>query len=375
MGSFKEAYGDPKTMLDKKLAEVRRIGPLWKLKGSERIRDGLINIINAMSDLISLCKRHCIEGKLYNGDALNIIYSMMGDGRVTRWLTCICDENLEDEALWSKLIMFLEKELKVEQEKALIKKNYDNDRSMPTGRTLQGAHHTKTNRGSMERFSGSADDQGSKEDKKCAFCDEVGHIQLPGPRGSTLVQYFSCQKFVEMAPAQRFRELRSKGLCFQCLYPGAHHIDARHNDGSCQRDFICKHSSHNKYPCKKHVLVCHEHRDSEENKAILSDYKNKFILHSKVPLPDFAKDIKLSLHVHHSSIEIKSNISGEENDDDIINEKGIFFKQSKLKMNISHCFLIVVVATWSFDIHQFKGLVIELSKKLLAQLLLVVLGI
>ena len=68
-----------------------------------------------------------------------------------------------------------------------------------------------------------------------------------------------------MTPAQRFKELCLKGFCFQCLFPGAMKSEGRHADSSCQTDFICKHSAHDKYPRKKHILVCQDHCELEEN--------------------------------------------------------------------------------------------------------------
>ena len=111
---LQKAYGDPKTMLNKKLSDVRKIGALWKIKDNERIKEGLISIINAISDLIKLAKRHNLEGRLYYGDGLDMIYGIMGEARIAKWLTSICDETLEGEALWKRLILFLEKELKVQ---------------------------------------------------------------------------------------------------------------------------------------------------------------------------------------------------------------------------------------------------------------------
>ena len=69
------------------------------------------------------------------------------------------------------------------------------------------------------------------------------------------MQYFACQKFVEMAPKDRFQELKFRGYCFHCLIPGASQDKGKHHDEMCQRDFLCKHKSHDKYPIKKHVLV------------------------------------------------------------------------------------------------------------------------
>ena len=86
---LKGAYGGPKTMLDKKLTEVKRIGPLWKLRDNNRLMEGLASVTNGMADLMKLSKRHHIEGRLYNGDALDILYGMLGERRVTSWLVKI----------------------------------------------------------------------------------------------------------------------------------------------------------------------------------------------------------------------------------------------------------------------------------------------
>ena len=82
---LKKAYGDPKVLLDKKLNQVRKIGPLWKLSG-ERLKEGLMNLINGISDLITLSKYHGIENKLYYGDSIDIIYGLMGEMRVKNGL-------------------------------------------------------------------------------------------------------------------------------------------------------------------------------------------------------------------------------------------------------------------------------------------------
>ena len=72
--------------------------------------------------------------------------------------------------------------------------------------------------------------------------------------------------------SQRFQELKNKDYCFQCLFPGASQDKGKH-DGLCQIDFVCKHKSHDKYPIKKHVLVCHKHRNDTENKNLSRNKK------------------------------------------------------------------------------------------------------
>ena len=110
---LRKAFGDPKTILSNLLSDVKQMGPIWKLKGNEDRKEGLVNLINAITDLTKLAKKHDIEAKLYNREGLDVIYYLMGDNRVTRWLMSIYDENFEDEALWLRLMEFLQKELVV----------------------------------------------------------------------------------------------------------------------------------------------------------------------------------------------------------------------------------------------------------------------
>ena len=46
------------------------------------------------------------------------------------------------------------------------------------------------------------------------FEEAEENIATNGPKGTKIVQYFGCQKFVEMAFKNRFQELKSKGYCF-----------------------------------------------------------------------------------------------------------------------------------------------------------------
>ena len=342
---LKKAYGDPKTMLHKKLNDVKNIGPLWKLRDSSRLVEGYAAITNAMTDLMSLTKRHKIDGKLYNGDALDIIYGILGDRIVTKWLDQQYrgaeDVEKEGEDLWKELILFLERQQKLEQEKSLIKhrvngqrQNFDAAKSHWCGEYQEEAEEQfQSDDASYNPFSFEVkennfdSDKYSKVIKKCAFCGESGHVETNGPRGSSVIQYYACQKFVEMTPAQRYQELRSKELCFQCLYPGANQGYGTHTNGSCQKEYTCKHPSHEKHPLKKHVLVCHEHRESEENKKLLNEYKQKFI-NNQSKLHQFSKDLKLSFLSHNVSVLKKTDNTTRDGDDDVITNNGIYMLQT-----------------------------------------------
>ena len=71
-----------------------------------------------------------------------------------------------------------------------------------------------------------------------------------------------------------------------------------HSEGRCQRDYTCKHPLHDQFPKKKRVLVCAEHKDVEENKAIFVLQKSKCHLkQTHIQLSDFSREIKLSFHL------------------------------------------------------------------------------
>ena len=49
-------------------------------------------------------------------------------------------------------------------------------------------------------------------------------------------------------------------------------------------------------------LVCSDHCDMDENKTLFQDYKERFILKRKKPLPTFTREMKLSFHVNAFSV-------------------------------------------------------------------------
>ena len=110
------------------------------------------------------------------------------------------------------------------------------------------------------------------------------------------MQYFACQKFAEMTPNERFIGLKRKGYCIQCLFPGALQDRGRHEEGKCQRDFACKHASHDHYPVRKHVLICHERRNTNGNQQLLEAYKERCVNKQQASLLPFSRDIKLNFH-------------------------------------------------------------------------------
>ena len=69
----------------------------------------------------------------------------------------------------------------------------------------------------------------------------------------------------------------------------------------CQRGFVCKQKSHDKYPIKKHVLlVCHEKRNDAENEELLQKCKDRFLMKHPRQLPSFSIDLKLSFYMYQN---------------------------------------------------------------------------
>ena len=112
---LKGAYGDPKLLLKKKLSQIGNISQIWKIRDQEKLIDALNKIINMMRELYQLPEQHTIKSRLYSGDGLERIYQMMGDSRVQRWLSTICEVEYNDKQTWHYLIDFLERDLKVQQ--------------------------------------------------------------------------------------------------------------------------------------------------------------------------------------------------------------------------------------------------------------------
>ena len=81
---LKKAYGDAKIMLSKKLTELDNLEPIWEIKSPAKIAESLTKIMSTIKDLMQLSCRHDIEPKLYNSDALDKMYKLMGDGRMTK---------------------------------------------------------------------------------------------------------------------------------------------------------------------------------------------------------------------------------------------------------------------------------------------------
>ncbi|MEM7375585.1 MAG: hypothetical protein AAF587_43730 [Bacteroidota bacterium] len=282
---LKSSYGDPKMLLSKKLSQLDQSARNLKHKDPEKQIDSLSRILNFMKDSTKLATEHDIRERLYYGGTIEKIYKLLDEQRVNKWFTLFDEEDLDEPDVWKKLINFLEKEITIQQRKLLYCTTNESKNSPPPSRN-PSSHYgdgQRTNRASPL----------TTDPDECFICGATDHVKS-GPKGMKLVQYFSCPRFAEMTPAQRFSILWKKGLCHQCLYPGAHQSKGKHCEGRCQRDFICPHHSHEKYPCRNHVLVCQKHAGDDANQQVLQSFKDRCM--RQPDIPTHAKEIKLTFH-------------------------------------------------------------------------------
>ena len=312
--ALKAAYGDTRCLLTKKLQMLSDKDPLYRIKDPEKLIQAITSIINIIKELMRLAEEHHLEESLLYGDGLNRIYDLIGDNRLTRWLSSISDEVLSPKTTWLRLINFLEKEQRLQQQKLVI--HASNSQNKKTGQPPKDK--------SGSRHGGYSAD--TSKQLLCSICDTPDglddHVSTNGPGHTRLLQYFTCKRFAELTPANRLALLKKKGYCYQCLYPGADASSGRHKNGQCQRHFTCSHPSHQRNQVRKHVLVCEEHKSTPDNQDLLEKFKQRCMKNSQ--LPTHAKEICIAFHA--------SFLSNHETSpkEDSVNERGIYLLQTIL---------------------------------------------
>ena len=123
---LKSAYGDTKIMLSRKLRTLSKSD--LKLRDPEKLIYAISTFTNILCELILLANKPGIEADLYYGDALSKIYQQLGDRRLTRFLSSISEEEPNEKETWQKILKFLEKEEKLQQQKLIINNSRSDNR-------------------------------------------------------------------------------------------------------------------------------------------------------------------------------------------------------------------------------------------------------
>ena len=327
-----EAFGDTKVLLSNKLKEVNNMGEIWKLKERSKSVEALSKLVFVMEELKELAVKHSIENYLYYGGAIASLYKIIGNRDRDKFIELNVDSKLSEEARWQKLTEFLKLKLKIQEELLVLERPAPSNPKVDEKATPR-KEDEKTNKSPPSKgHNNSQVHTGKVESKPCLLCGEDGHLLTRNHNFKRVIQYFSCKLFAEMSPSDRFKLLKDKGLCYQCLSPGAPLDTAKHRV-DCFSKYCCKHSSHNNLEKKKHVLVCEEHKS--ENKDLLEEYKKKCILglKEKDKLPDYAKNICFhnQLTVYHSEnpapkVEVSTDGVNHFDQPDI-KDKGIYILQ------------------------------------------------
>ena len=141
MEEIKKSIWRHKDYLSKRLNELENLQPIWKIKSPTKIAESLTKIISTIKDLMQLSQRHDIESRLCNSVALDKIYKLIGDGRMTKWFSSIYDEDIEGEVLWKRLIVFLEKDFSIQQQKIIINESNKSRDQKQQDRPQNYAHY------------------------------------------------------------------------------------------------------------------------------------------------------------------------------------------------------------------------------------------
>ena len=247
-----ESYGNARLLLQNKLRDLEKIGGLWKIKGEEKIANALASLVNNMRDLSSLASEHKIEGELYEGGGLEKVMGLIGYSRHRKFRSKNLDV-MRKKVEWEKLLEFLKQELHLRERMVLDSKTAK----------LMGleSERQKDRRDTNPPNWPKGANYGIANDLKCPFCGKSGHTVVTTAKGNKIIPYYVCETFVNMSPKDRFSQLKGKGLCTKCLFPGAI-VGPKHK--CLYFNYCCPHSSHVSTE-KLHVLLCETHKNDGEN--------------------------------------------------------------------------------------------------------------
>ena len=118
----KESFGCANLLLQNKLCDVEKLGPIWKIRDNEKLIPPLSNLVNVMSDLKVLAHKHKIENALHHSSNLGIIYNQIGNQRESKFISKNIDIRMDERGKWNKIIEFLRREVRIKEEQVLSEK-------------------------------------------------------------------------------------------------------------------------------------------------------------------------------------------------------------------------------------------------------------
>ena len=294
---LKDAYGDPKVLLSYELDNVRKLGSLTKIRDHQELSAALSKLANAMENLKKTAETHSIVHELYNSHTEGLIYEIMGDQRVDRFLEKHdSSAGTSSQSDWNLMITFLRDEARRKSRMAL-KLN-----TMSASKSVKGEKNSSSSKINYNEDADASEDLQEDSVKSSTYqiqitsgCKCCGEASCDN-KDKKDFEYVKCKKFREMKPKQRLKKLMKDRSCFQCLQPN--HPFKK----PCQeKQFGCPNEQHKTYNKTYHVVVCEEHQEEETNKKLLEEYKLKIF---KKSLQVVLLKIRLliliqpSIHIH-----------------------------------------------------------------------------
>ena len=287
------SYGNVKLLLQKKMSCLDKLESLDKLKGDDKIILALSKLINTMIELSNLAQKHNLECKLYIGGGIEKVFCLIGSHLERKFLSRHLDDDQSsattdwresevetEKRVWNNLLAFLKKELSVREKMALVEKSKV---SLGLSKSKQGG----------DGYVAGPVNFGDS-DVRCHICGKSGHVLSVDPKGEVHCDYVSCKLFADWSCKRRRSELYKRKFCFQCLSPGVKHFEAH----SCSAKYVCPDNAHKSHDKGIHVLVCHEHKDSQANLNLLQQYIKNFI-EKRGSFEPFTKNISLMCTFHN----------------------------------------------------------------------------
>ena len=311
-----DSYGNVRLLLKNKLSGLENFGGLYKVRGDAKVISVISGVINSMIELSELAESHNLENELYYGGGVEKVLDLLGDVREKKILKENLNSDLGRKEEWEKLVKFLREELKL-REKYLLHEKSKTCFGIEPKIPLKRKEH-------LSDLANSYNNDVFPEQGKplCHLCGKNDHMSYVSPYSQRrCVSYLACKTFVEKSPLERLKLLEGKGLCYQCLTPGAK-IDHAKN---CNEIYCCKDQSHFKHDKKYHILVCDRHKHKTENSILLEKFKTKVIAKFINDLPPFSKNIKISFHCDANIASIHTGLESDSGFD--TTGKGIFMFQ------------------------------------------------
>ena len=284
-GKLISTYGNVKLLLQKKMSCLDKLESLDKLTGDKVVLT-LSKLINTMIELSSLAHKHNLECKLYIGGGIEKVYCLIGSQLEHKFLSKNIDKGPStissdwresevetEKRVWNNLLEFLKKELSVRQDMAIVEKN----------KLSLGLIKSKPGSGGYNAGYNFGD-----SDVRCHICGKTGHVLSVDLKGEVHCDYVSCKAFAEWSCKRRRTELFKRKFCFQCLSPGVKHFESH----SCSTKYVCPDNSHKSHDKGIHVLVCHDHKNSQANVNLVQQYIKNFI-EKRGKFEAFTKNISL----------------------------------------------------------------------------------